>query len=57
VTGERRRWHEASIGSPTAAAYSRIFFGWPDDVKPDGQGRLTIPLRLRQQVGIEREPW
>jgi len=47
--------HAASLGSPEGRAYSRIFFGSADDVKPDGQGRLTIPLRLRQQAGIERE--
>jgi transcriptional regulator MraZ len=45
----------ASMGSPEGRAYSRIFFGSADDVKPDGQGRLTIPLRLRQLAGIERE--
>jgi len=47
--------HEASLRSTDGRAYSRIFFGSAEGVNPDGQGRLTIPLRLRQAVGIDRE--
>jgi MraZ protein len=47
--------HEASLDSAEARAYSRIFFGSAEGVSLDGQGRLTIPLRLRQLAGISRE--
>jgi MraZ protein len=36
-------------------AYSRLFFGSSDEVKLDGQGRVTIPQRLREAVGIDKE--
>jgi MraZ protein len=47
--------HLASLSSAEGRAYSRIFFGSAEGVTPDGQGRLTIPLRLRQAAGIGRE--
>ncbi len=47
--------HLASLRSTDGRAYSRIFFGSAEGVNPDGQGRLTIPLRLRLSVGIDRE--
>lgn len=36
-------------------AFSRLFFGASDEAKLDGQGRVTIPQRLREAVGIGRE--
>ena len=36
-------------------AYGRLFFGSSDEAKLDGQGRLTIPQRLRDRVGIHKE--
>jgi MraZ protein len=36
-------------------AYSRLFFGASEEVKLDGQGRVTIPQRLREVVGIDKE--
>jgi len=47
--------HEASLGSPEGRAYSRMFFSMAEALTPDGQGRLTVPLRLRQAAGIDRE--
>jgi MraZ protein len=47
--------HGASLDSAESRAYSRIFFGSAESVSLDGQGRLTIPLRLRQLAGISRE--
>jgi MraZ protein len=35
--------------------YARMFFGNADRVELDGQGRVTIPQRLRSQIGLERE--
>ena len=36
-------------------AYSRMFFGSSDEAKLDGQGRVTIPQRLREAVGIDKD--
>jgi MraZ protein len=38
-----------------ARDYSRMFFGNAERMDLDGQGRLTIPQRLRGRVGLERE--
>jgi MraZ protein len=35
--------------------YSRMFFGNAERMDLDGQGRLTIPQRLRGRIGLERE--
>ena len=36
-------------------AFSRLFFGSSDEAKLDGQGRVTIPQRLRETVGITKD--
>jgi transcriptional regulator MraZ len=36
-------------------AYSRMFFANAESAELDRQGRLVIPQRLRQAVGLERE--
>ncbi len=36
-------------------AYSRLFFGSSEEVKLDGQGRVTIPQRLREAVDIDKD--
>jgi transcriptional regulator MraZ len=36
-------------------AYSRLFFGASDEAKLDSQGRVTIPQRLREAVGIKKD--
>jgi transcriptional regulator MraZ len=36
-------------------AYSRLFFGASDEAKVDAQGRVTIPQRLRDAVGIKKD--
>jgi MraZ protein len=36
-------------------AYARLFFGSSDETRLDAQGRLTIPGRLRDAVGIAKE--
>jgi MraZ protein len=36
-------------------AYARMFFGKAEAVDLDSQGRLLIPQRLRNEVGIRRE--
>lgn len=36
-------------------AYARMFFGKAEAVEIDSQGRLLIPQRLRNEVGIDKE--
>ncbi len=36
-------------------AYSRMFFASSDESRLDGQGRVTVPQRLREAVGIDKE--
>jgi MraZ protein len=38
-----------------ARAYARMFFGYADRAELDKQGRLVVPQRLREQVGLSRE--
>ncbi len=35
--------------------YSRVFFASASDEEPDKQGRITIPLSLREYAGLQRE--
>jgi MraZ protein len=58
----RAEWKRRSdeVASPPLSdsdgrAYSRLFFGSSDMVKTDGQGRVTIPQRLRDAVGIVKD--
>jgi MraZ protein len=57
VEWERRSDEVAASPLSDAAgrAYARLFFGSSDEVKLDGQGRLTIPQRLRDVVGIGKD--
>ena len=43
------------LSDAAGRAYSRLFFGSSDETKLDGQGRLTIPQRLRDATGIAKE--
>lgn len=36
-------------------AFARLFFSSADEVRLDGQGRVTIPQRLREAAGITKE--
>jgi MraZ protein len=36
-------------------AFARMFFGSTEEARLDGQGRLTIPQRLRETVGIGKD--
>ena len=57
VEWERRSDEVASspLSDADGRAYSRMFFGRSDEAKLDGQGRVTIPQRLREAVGINKE--
>ena len=54
---ERRSDEVASfpLSDNDGRAYSRLFFGASDEVRLDGQGRVTIPQRLRESVGIDKD--
>ena len=58
----RAEWERQSneVGSSPLSdndgrAYARLFFGWSDEAKLDSQGRVTIPQRLREAVGIRKD--
>ncbi len=54
----RRRSDEVRsrpLSGQEARAYARMFFGSAERVELDGQGRLVIPQRLRNQIGLGRE--
>ena len=36
-------------------AFARLFFSSADEARLDGQGRVTVPQRLRDAVGISKE--
>jgi MraZ protein len=57
VEWERRSDEVASspLSDADGRAYARLFFGASDEAKVDGQGRITIPQRLRDAVGITKE--
>jgi MraZ protein len=53
-----RRSDEVSaspLSDAAGRAYARLFFGSSDEVRIDGQGRLTLPGRLRDAVGIAKD--
>jgi len=54
---ERRAGEVASspLSDADGRAYQRMFFGSSEEAGLDGQGRLTVPTRLREAVGIRKE--
>lgn len=58
-TAEFRRLAEQLQATPVthkaARAYSRVFFASAHDEVPDKQGRVTIPLHLREYAGLQRD--
>ena len=54
----RRRGDEVrsrSLSDAGARAYARMFFGNAEPVELDSQGRLLVPQRLRNEVGLRKE--
>lgn len=58
----RVEWEERSrevralpLSDAEGRAYTRMFFGKAERVELDSQGRLLIPQRLRNEVGISKE--
>jgi MraZ protein len=56
---EWRRYADEVAASPLSdtqgRAYQRLFFGSSDELRLDAQGRLTLPGRLRDAVGIAKD--
>jgi MraZ protein len=44
-----------ALSDKDGRAFSRLFFSSAEEVRLDGQGRVTIPQRLREAVGISKE--
>jgi MraZ protein len=45
----------APVTAKAVRDYSRVFFASASDEKPDGQGRVTIPVSLRSYAGLSRD--
>ncbi len=50
-----QRIRSAPLSDPSARAYARMFFSSTEPVTPDAQGRLTLPPRLRNLLGMGRD--
>jgi MraZ protein len=57
VEWERRADEVSSspLSDAEGRAYARLFFGSSDELRLDGQGRLTLPGRLREAVAIDKD--
>ena len=49
------RIEEMPTGSEATRRFTRLFFADASHLTPDGQGRVLIPPRLREMVGITKE--
>ena len=45
----------APVTAKAVRDYSRVFFASASDEEPDKQGRITIPLTLREYAGLQRD--
>jgi len=50
-----REVYDLPLSDAESRAYARMFFGKAEAVELDAQGRLLIPQRLRNEVGIRKE--
>ncbi|MFH1149636.1 MAG: division/cell wall cluster transcriptional repressor MraZ [Actinomycetota bacterium] len=49
------RIDEMPSGSESTRRFTRLFFANASHLVPDGQGRVLIPPRLREMVGLQKE--
>ena len=52
---EKTRVEERALSNPSSRGYTRVFFGNAEHVDLDAQGRLVVPRRLREKVGLARD--
>ena len=52
---EKQRVQERALSNPASRGYTRVFFGNAEHVDLDTQGRLVVPRRLREKVGLGRD--
>lgn len=52
IAGQLR---EQPVTHKAARAYTRVFFAGAHDEVPDRQGRITIPVHLREYASLERD--
>ncbi|MGH3268781.1 MAG: division/cell wall cluster transcriptional repressor MraZ [Trebonia sp.] len=45
----------APVTAKAVRDYSRVFFASASDETPDKQGRITVPLGLREYAGLQRD--
>jgi MraZ protein len=51
----QERYLESAPPEMPAIAFDRIFFASVSTQKPDSQGRITIPAKLREYAGLTRD--
>jgi MraZ protein len=49
------RLNDASRSNPKVQSYARVFFSGASDEIPDKQGRITLPVALREYAGLDRD--
>jgi transcriptional regulator MraZ len=52
---EKERVEARALANRASRGYTRVFFGNAEHVDLDAQGRLVIPRRLRDKVGLDRD--
>ena len=52
---EKTRVEDKALAGPDSRGYTRVFFGNAEHVDLDAQGRLVVPRRLREKVGLARD--
>jgi MraZ protein len=45
----------APVTDKSARGYQRYMFSNTDDQRPDGQGRISIPARMREYAGLTKD--
>jgi MraZ protein len=54
-TDRAQQLEGALITDPGARDYMRVFFSSASDEVPDKQGRVTVPLKLREYAGLTKD--
>lgn len=52
---EKQRVEDLALASQSNRGYTRMFYGNAEHVELDSQGRLVVPRRLREKVGVVKD--